>query len=378
MLYTVVIAGGHLSPAIAVIEELMLERKWDIHFFGRKHTFDEYNGTSFEYRSITKRGIPFFVINPPRLPHAISFPIFTFIYQLARCIWHIYWQVKQLKPMVIVSFGGYLGGAVSAAGWLAGIPVVIHEQTHTAGFANKLSAFIATSVLVAWDETVATFHSMVRSKIIVIGNPVRKELREIDKKTQQLTKSSVVYITGGSTGAHAINQLVAEILPELLARFRIIHQCGESQYHDYERLSEQKGLLPSYLANRYTLTKFINEKELCQIYARAAIIIGRAGANTVIELAVIGGVAILIPLPGARDHEQLVNAQTLERVGSALVVSQEGLHGNQLLKHINAVASHFSKYQKHAQTYCRSKEIIRHRRAAFLVSRAIAAHIRTV
>ena len=208
---------------------------------------------------------------------------------------------------------------------------------------------------------------------MITGNPVRKELLDIDKKPEPLTKDSIIYITGGSTGAHAINQLTADILPELLARFRIIHQCGESQYHDYEYLLEKKGSLSSHLQERYTLVKFMDEKELNKVYTETAIIIGRSGANTVVEWAVTGSVAILIPLPHAQNDEQLVNAETLKRAGSAIVVSQKGLTGSQLLKHVSNVASHFSGYCEHAQTYRHSKEITRHRQAASLVARIIAA-----
>src|SRR3989339_516026 len=142
---TVVIVGGHLSPAIAVIEALSSENaSCDILFFGRKQTFKEHVAESFEYHTIKKRGIPFYDTHAPRLPPSISLHMFTFIYELLLGILRAYRQLKQLKPAVVVSFGGYLGGTVAVAAWLAGIPIVIHEQTHRAGFANKLSAFTAT------------------------------------------------------------------------------------------------------------------------------------------------------------------------------------------------------------------------------------------
>ncbi|MBI4130206.1 UDP-N-acetylglucosamine--N-acetylmuramyl-(pentapeptide) pyrophosphoryl-undecaprenol N-acetylglucosamine transferase [Candidatus Roizmanbacteria bacterium] len=370
---TMIITGGHLSPAIAVIEELLKDQAWDIHFVGRKFTFSEKKESlSYEYETITHRGIAFHPISAARFPHRFSFSALWFcvyfLYSLFRSLLLLY----RLNPCLILSFGGYVGAPVVAAGIFARTRVLLHDQAVIPGRANRILGFGAAAIAVSWDESVVHFSPRLRKRIVVTGNPIRKALYLQSRPHDQTVKGiletnqekGLLFVTGGSTGAHAVNKLIEQSLPQLLSHYRIIHQCGDSQFHDYERLSALRESLSPKQKQDYLPIKFVTQDDSAVLLQQAAIIISRAGANTVCELAVLGKRAVLIPLPYAPFDEQKKNAEKLARWGAGVILNQQTATPALLINTIVELSKHQQSYEHRAKAYSISPEITRHRHAA--------------
>jgi len=163
--------------------------------------------------------------------------------------------------------------------------------------------------------------------VVVTGNPIRAGLTAGNRSRglQRLgfePTLPVVYVTGGARGASPINQRVAALLPGILDRAQVIHQTGPASANaDASNLSDLRESLPEAVRHRYHVVEYLRD-ELPDIYAAADIVVSRAGAGTIAELAYVGMPAILIPLPGARGDEQAVNAHVLRDVGAAVVIAQ--------------------------------------------------------
>jgi UDP-N-acetylglucosamine--N-acetylmuramyl-(pentapeptide) pyrophosphoryl-undecaprenol N-acetylglucosamine transferase len=205
--------------------------------------------------------------------------------------------------------------------------VLTHEQTAILGLANRINARFADVLAVSHSQTESLARQLHR-RVVVTGNPVRAGLAAGDRLRglQRLgfdTAIPVVYVTGGARGASPINQRIAALLPGILDRAQVVHQTGPSSANaDAGNLSELGDSLPKAVRHRYRVIEFIGD-ELPDIYAAADLVVGRAGAGTIAELAFVGLPAILIPLPGARGDEQALNARVLGDVGAAVVVAQQ-------------------------------------------------------
>lgn len=376
----IIITGGHLAPAVAVIEEFQKRGGWEIYFFGRKHAFEKGKFISLEYQTIKKMGIPFFTVFTPRLGRFVSFKNLFSLIKFPLSLLKQFKLLKKIKPHVILSFGGYVALPVCLAGWLMKIPIITHEQTLRPGLANRIIALFAKKILVGLKDVLSYFP---KEKTKWVGNPVRKDITilryyppssrlrragEITKLKNKLQISSeklpFIYITGGSTGAHSINKVVVEVLPNLLMKYRLIHQCGESEYKDYEKLTAYSLRLTAELKERYLLRKYIQMDEVGRIMKGADIIVSRAGANTLSEVAVLGKPAILIPLPWAGSGEQLANAKKVEKEGAALVLREKNLNGETLSQCINSLIKNYQKYGRRAEKYSQTPQIKKHLRAA--------------
>ena len=231
----IVITGGHLTPAQAVIEELKKEGNWEIYYFGRRFSFEGESSPSVESLVIPKMGVKFISLPAGRLQR--KFSRYTFISLLRIPVGFfiaLSWLVK-IRPAVILSFGGYVSVPAVLAGWLLRIPVLTHEQTVVSGFANRIDGFFAKKILVSFPESLKDFPS---GKVVLTGNPIRKEVfncpclagrQELSIVNCQLSDEPLplIYITGGSQGSQIINRAVVEVLPNLLEKYRIVHQCGK-------------------------------------------------------------------------------------------------------------------------------------------------------
>lgn len=337
----IVIAGGHLTPALAVITQLQ-KQDWQILFIGRKYALEGEQTVSVEYRVIKELGISFVSLITGRLQR--NFTRYTLLSLLKVPIGFIQslYYLLQFKPAVILSFGGYVALPIALAGWVLGVPVVTHEQSVVPGLATKIITRFAKKVCVSWKQTM---DYLPKNKVIVTGNPIREEVFEEGVNLNE--NLPLIYITGGSLGAHVINEAVAEVLPRLLEKYQIIHQCGDSQvYKDYEKLLNTCYLLPTTLKKRYVLIKYVESSDIGWVLNLADLVISRAGANTVTELAALGKPAILIPLPWAGQNEQLENAQLLEKAGTALILEQKDLTGESLYQCTMTMIQNLKIYQR--------------------------------
>ena len=335
----VVIIGGHFSPALAVIEELKDE---EVYYLGRKHTFEGDKAISLEQEEITKLGIPFYAINTARLqrkftrhtvPSLVKFPLgFT---QSLRIL-------RQIRPEVVLGFGGYVSLPVVLAAFFLKIPVVIHEQTLEAGFANKIEAKFARKICISWQSSQQYFP---KQETVLTGNPLRKIVLNAQPFREE-TGLPKLYITGGSSGSHVINLLVEESLEKLLKKFTVVHQTGDARaYADFERLQAKANKFGAQLAKNYHPQKFFSQEEVANSLSKANLVVGRAGINTVTELIYFKTPAFLIPLPFSQRNEQLKNALFLKGLGLAEIGIQNELTPDAFVETIFAMLKNLDRYQ---------------------------------
>ncbi len=319
--------GGHTQPAIAVLRALRQRVPVDAVWIG--------SASGFERHAATAAGVRFCAVATGKLRRYPSIHTFVDAIRVPLGILQAYRYVRTFRPNVVFGTGGYVSvPTVVAAAW-AHCPIVIHEQTATAGLATRVNARFADVIALSYS---ASEHALGRPRghVVVTGNPVRPEL--LDGTAARAYRSfglrpdlPLIYVTGGASGAHAINLVIERALPELLQRTQVVHQCGpEAMNGDYPRLLARKQSLPAELAERYVVREFLTE-ELPDVYAAAWLIVGRAGASTVAELAALGKPSILIPLPGASGDEQTLNARVLAEAGAALLLPQRELNEARLL-----------------------------------------------
>lgn len=332
----IAVVGGHFSPALALIQALSKEDK--VIFLGRKHALEGEDTLSFEYLICEKNNIPFFDIPASRFQrNLIQFSPRSLL-KSPQGVLTAKKILQREKPDVIVSFGGYLSVPVAVAARILSIPVVIHEQTQGAGLANRfIGKFIADKICVTFESSKEYFPPQ---KVVVTGLPLRREIFEKGKAVIELSKEDkLLYVTGGSTGSHFINDLVSQKLISLLETFVIIHQTGDaSEYKDFEKLSEFRKSLSDDLQKKYVVTKFVDTNEIGWILQNVSVVLSRSGINTVLELLELGVPALLIPLPHGQKGEQLENAKLFADRGLGKYLLQKDVTNENFLASLEGVA----------------------------------------
>ena len=338
------LTGGHLTPALAVIEELKRYKEVNIFFVGRTNTMEGDPSPSPESVIIPNLGVKFYSIKTGRLQR--KFTKFT-LPSLTKIPFGFIQSILILlkeKPNLLISFGSYVAVPVSVAAWILRIPILTHEQTFKGGLANRFISKVAKRIAVSWESSIKHFPS---KKVFVSGNPVRAEIISVKKKR---TNRSVIYITGGNQGAHVINVILAEILSNLLKKYEVVHQCGGSEsYKDFEMLSALSSQWPKKIKNRYKLSKWYKTAELAEIFSKTDLVVGRSGANIVNEVAILGIPAVFIPLEIAAYGEQMDNAKVLAERGAAIILPEGRLTPKRLLAAIEFVFKDYREYKKKAK-----------------------------
>lgn len=352
--------GGHFSPALAVIEQM--PKDWEILLVGREHTFEGDPALSLEYQTAQRLGLPFASLTTGRLQRKFTRHTLLSLVKVPKGLAQAYAIIKKFQPDVVLSFGGYVSVPIVLAAAMQHLPIVIHEQTLHAGLANKIASKFATKICISWDASQKFFP---KGKTVVTGNPLRKVFLTsvIARRNDEAIPTEIaallsvarndeklIYITGGSGGAHGINVLVEGCLEKLLSKFTIIHQTGGAkQFGDFDRLEKSKQQLPDALQKRYVLKKFIPADEVKQILSNAELVISRSGINTVTELLFLGKPCILIPLPYGQHNEQLSNANFVKKIGLAEVVDQLTTTPDELYEKITTMVSNLPAYATHKE-----------------------------
>ena len=343
----IVITGGHFSPAHAVIQKI--KSKDEILVVGRRYAFEGEQNETYEYKACVEEGIPFENINAGRLQRKLSRHSAPSLLRFPSGVLEAVKILKKFKPDVVVTFGGYVGLPVAIAATVLKIPVILHEQTLRAGLASRLIAKFATVVLLSFESSKKYFR---KSNTVITGLPLRNE---IFTKRKVEFRLPTIYITGGSTGSHAVNENVFSILPELLSEFDVIHQTGNSTaFKDYERAVSLKAALPQSLPGKYTAGKFFPTADVSAFLQNVTLVVGRSGINTIAELLAHGTVALLIPLPTGQMGEQKNNAYFYKKIGLGEVIEQKDLTPQVLLTTIRAMIKGLKTYKnssKDAEKY---------------------------
>lgn len=344
----VVICGGHLTPALALIEELEKEKNVEIVFFGRKYSAEGAKIVSEEYKIIKAKNIKFVPISAGRLQRKFTRYTAQALAKTPIGFAQSLYLLRCEKPDIIVSFGGYISLPVVLAAKLLGIKCVTHEQSIIPGLATKINAKFCDQIFVSWQKT---RDSLKNANVKLIGNLIRHDSyskRASSANIQKFISSSkkLTLILGGNQGSHFINTLIFNSL-ENLKDYQILHQVGALNFKG--DLDKAKALA----SNNYLPTPYLAGRNFGAALNSAHIVISRSGANTVWELATLSKVAILIPLPIAASGEQLANARVLEEAGSSVILNQNEATPELLLSKIRLIEDNFEKYQKNAHAKSR-------------------------
>lgn len=344
----IIICGVHFTPALAIIEQLKEKDNIDVFYIGRKYPLEADDAFSLEYITLKKLKVPFFSLYGGRLQRTISWNFVTSLLKFPLSIIQSAYLLMKIRPDLILSFGGYIALPVCLVGFLFRIPVITHEQTRKLGLANRVIARYARIVCLSWPDTK---NIPIDAKTAITGNPIRKSILQISKDKSSLKNSdkSLIYITGGSLGSHSINIIVGDALEELTSKYRIIHQCGNSNNHqDYHYLLHKKTGLSQAVKNNYQITESITPSEVGKVYQQTALIVGRSGVNTITEIMMFGIPAVLIPLPWAGGNEQEDNALMMKQLSLAEVIYQKDLTSQGLIETINKMMGKISIYRKNS------------------------------
>lgn len=346
----IVICGGHLTPALAVIENLLREKDYKIFYFGRRRALEGDEAESLEYHTINKLDIPFKSVISARLQRAFTIHTIPALTKFPAGLVQSLFLLFIIRPKVIVSFGGYVALPVCLSAWILRIPIITHEQTHHLGLANRIIARLARVLCLSFEDTGSIPGGI---KTLVTGNPIRNSLigsnnkKILDFGDKQLP---LIFITGGNLGARVINETIGKILPELCGKYRVFHQCGNAENgKDFRILSRLKSQLPVAFRNNYRIRQQIDPSDIGSIYISAALVIGRAGANTVNEILFFCVPAILIPLPWAGQNEQEKNAMSVKSIGLGEIIKQSELTPQLLNTKIEAIIKSIATYRQNGE-----------------------------
>ncbi|MBA3723268.1 MAG: UDP-N-acetylglucosamine--N-acetylmuramyl-(pentapeptide) pyrophosphoryl-undecaprenol N-acetylglucosamine transferase [Candidatus Levybacteria bacterium] len=338
--------GGHFAPALAVLDKL--PKEWEVLVVGRKYAFEGDEALSFEYQTAQKLGIPFTPITTGRLQRKLSTHTISSLLKIPVGLSQATKILKDFKPDVVLSFGGYIAVPIAVAAKMQKIPIVLHEQTLQAGLSNKIVSKFADKICISWKYSEQFFP---KDKTVLTGNPLRKEFFEYADSSRHGSnnKHPLLYVTGGSGGAHGINLLVEGALEKLLENYLVIHQTGSAtEFGDYDRLQQKRASFPEHLQKRYELTKFVPSDQVVSMIQHADLVIARSGIGTVSELLYLGKPCMLIPLPYGQQHEQLTNAQFVQSTGLGEVFEQDVLTPELFVEKVQEMLSNIETYKSHA------------------------------
>lgn len=313
--------GGHLFPGIALAEEVITRHpKNEVMFVGTRRGLEARVVPECGYRLevITARGLK--GVGPVRLLLGlIALPLAFFE------SWRI---LMRYRPDVVVGVGGYASGPVVLAAKLQGVPTAVQEQNAFPGLTNRILGRFVRIVFVAFDESRRYFPA---SKVQLIGNPIRRMLLDNYLRSHRAHDKFTLLVFGGSQGARGINDRVLEALDhlsELKDELHFIHQTGKKDLELVQSGYARRGFSAEVI-------EFI--ADMSSAYAKAELVICRAGAATLAELTVCKKASILIPFPAAADNHQEVNAQAMVAAGAALMFRESELTGERLANEIRSL-----------------------------------------
>jgi UDP-N-acetylglucosamine--N-acetylmuramyl-(pentapeptide) pyrophosphoryl-undecaprenol N-acetylglucosamine transferase len=323
--------AGHVFPGLAVAK--LLKQSWpcSIYWMGTRW--------GMEHSLIKEQGLPFISIPAGKLRRYLSFwnivDLFSFLGGIVYSL--IYLAAK--RPLLLFSKGGFVSVPPVIAAKILGIPSITHESDYDPGLATKINSLFANKILISFSQSAGCFSHRKKKKIIHSGNPLRLSIL---KGNAHLGRSmlgcppakKLILVLGGSLGSLYINKLISALCEDLSQKYFIVHQTGK------------KNILPPKTLENYYPVPFLQD-ELPHVLAAADLVLSRAGANTLWELAATGKPSILIPLGKKRSRgDQLLNAQVFEKAGASIVFNEEGIKAQNLLATISDLLDNEAKLDK--------------------------------
>lgn len=307
-------SGGHIAPIRAITPELTKNKK--LIWIG---------SSNFEKNAAQDLNIEFKKIVSGKLRRGLSINnIFKNIIDMFRVeygAWQSLFFMIRKRPEKVFSTGGFVSVPVVIAAWFLRIPIIIHEQTIGFGLANKIGAFCASKILLAFPESKKYISKKYYAKIEIVGNPIREDLLKGNfEKLQKFLgnnldeRKAILYITGGGQGSQLINKVIFENSDWLTKHFYVIHQTGKNNIEKAKKIQKN--------TEDYFPFAFIGD-ELADIYTSADIVVARSGAGTVNELAYFGIPSIFVPLQPVQDDEQMKNANWFLKNNHGAIILQK-------------------------------------------------------
>lgn len=298
--------AGHVTPNIALLPSLKTEG-YEVSYIG------SYNG--MEKALIEDYNIPYYGISSGKLRRYFSWQNFTDPFRVIKGFFEANKLMKELKPQVVFSKGGFVSVPVVIAAKKNHIPAIIHESDMTPGLANKLCFSSATKICCNFPETV---DKLPQGKAVLTGSPIRAELMLGDARVAEEicgfedSDKPVIMVVGGSLGAASVNNMIRKILPRLTEKFNVLHLCGKG------KLDESLVGTSGYFQMEYA------KEEMKDLFAYSDIVVSRAGANAICELLALHKPNLLIPLPASASRgDQLLNAQSFRKQGFSMVLDED-------------------------------------------------------
>lgn len=313
--------GGHIYPGIAIAQE-----------FKRRNATSEviFVGTArgMETKIVPREGFSLELIEVAGLKGVSLAKRIRSLLLLPRSFFAVRSLIRRYKPNVVIGVGGYASGPMVMVASLMGIPTMVAEQNAMPGFTNRRLARFVKAAAVSFEEAKKFFGS----KAVITGNPVRAEFFTVPPKAREGAPDGAgtthILFTGGSQGARAINEAQMDALALLkneMSRLTITHQTGEKDYERVRSAYEKAGITAEV---KPFIERIVDE------FARADLVVCRAGATTVAELAAAGRPALMIPFPFATDDHQRSNAEAVARAGAGRMILQAELTGERLAQEI--------------------------------------------
>ena len=298
--------AGHVTPNIALLPGLQ-ELGYEVHYIG------SYEG--IESRLIADFDIPYYGISTGKFRRYLDPKNFSDPFRVIKGYTEARRILKELKPDIVFSKGGYVSVPVVRAAASLKIPCIIHESDMTPGLANKLCIPVARKVCCNFPETM---QYLPKDKAVLTGSPIREELSKGNKiAALDLcgfdANIPVIMVIGGSLGAANVNKAVRDALPELLKDFQVVHICGKDKIDNM--------LLTTRGYKQFEYFK----AELKYIFAMADVVISRAGANAICELLALQKPNLLIPLMAGSRGDQILNAKSFESQGYSKVLMEDDI-----------------------------------------------------
>ncbi|MDE6636218.1 MAG: undecaprenyldiphospho-muramoylpentapeptide beta-N-acetylglucosaminyltransferase [Lachnospiraceae bacterium] len=318
-------SAGHVTPNIALLPELK-KRNYEIHYIGSK------NG--IEKQLIEEENIKYYGISSGKLRRYFDIKNFTDPFRVVKGFAEASSIIKEIKPDVVFSKGGFVTVPVVLAADRKKVPCIIHESDMSPGLANKLCIPHAVKVCTNFPEAAKG----IGEKAVVTGTPIRREMFSGNRIAGLdflgfTANKPVLMVVGGSLGAVAVNNMVRDALPELLRRYQIVHLCGNG------KIDDSLVGLEGYVQFEYI------RKEMCDLMTAADIIISRAGANAICEILALNKPNLLVPLPAASSRgDQVLNAESFERQGFSVVIKEEQLTTGMLIDEVDKLYNNREAY----------------------------------
>lgn len=317
----VIAAGGtygHINPALSLISALKKRPFVEVIFISPNKELKD---------RLSKENIRLYLIAEAKIRMGSPFSIISGIFRLISAIFSCFFILLKIRPRLVVGFGGYAAFPLVFSASILGFPTAIHEQNVIMGKANRILSYFAKKILVSFEDTKGLFKNQ---KIAVVGNPLRQDLERIDRK-DALRRLGLeeglftVFVMGGSSGAHKINEKFTEAISGLAnKKLQVIHLSGKNDYDFVRNFYDKTGLK----SRVYSFSE-----DVSYFFSAADLVVSRSGGSTIAEISYFKVPAVLIPYPYAGSHQK-ENAKVLTRAQKAVMIEDENLDSVILAKYL--------------------------------------------